>query len=814
VLKKLFGGQKVPPNNGDTEHPMELGGVHWVKEYEVELSNMENSPRYPLTHQLSVGSEIGNIIIADPSISPRHCTFILQQEVVSVLDHGSLSGTFVSGTKIPPGKYIILEDTDVVVAGELEIRLITKTVSAPAEHFPPADLPQPTRKIVMDEFLKDQDTDGSLHLDEAPPLAVPEKTSTKQDVAQLLSRNVDATAPIPGHVSGVQSMREVTPFEGTTSNIKVAPLQDGKKIKKVQNKKNPGSRESSEFATNSIIRVIAVIFDALLAYSIYVIFSPFDEFRKILHLIPESIAEALGIEWQSLWQTLTADFGFLGAMAEDISDVVTKTHLVPMFITFILVRAFSTLLLGVSLSESLLGVMATGNAIWNRVGGVIRVLVGAVTGPFLVFDIPSIISRRTLKEFLTFTHTFSSSNLFAIFGTIVGFPLLLGLALFAPLLQGLEAPTPIAVSDKIEQRVKITDTQTEATPQVITSDSSQFYGFNLNYSPSEVSLIPLFKFRGAKAKTQYQNQLAFYHKDIQRTVNLEVYKKFDLKQLLAIGMRGNFFLFDKYPQMHDYVYSLTEVHPNLKTPADEKDNANFVNEFMNFTKLSFDLNLGNALDVMQTETPILKGFIEYRAALMALLEYKDFDQISFIRLGNVTFMKISYQMQKPFDFIIPILKGEGRIYKVEYDKKETVATLANKFYKYTLFESTWFSGKTGHTGETMSAMQVIDLFSTLDFKKKEIAPDKAQSLYGYYYEKSAQVLTEMNSLEYANWKESVSDAFKIMNALSSGPKDETQTLPEGSEDPRQKLLQNFKDLKDAVEGMDKTYFGLEQNPSV
>jgi hypothetical protein len=34
------------------------------------------------------------------------------------------------------------------------------------------------------------------------------------------------------------------------------------------------------------------------------------------------------------------------------------------------------------------------------------------------------------------------------------------------------------------------------------------------------------------------------------------------------------------------------------------------------------------------------------------------------------------------------------------------------------------------------------------------------------------------------------------------------------EDPRLKLLQNFKDLKDAVDSMNKTYFGLDQNHSV
>ena len=94
---------------------------------------MEGSPTYNLTHQLTVGSEVGNIVIADPSVSPRHCTFILQEEVVSVLDHGSVAGTFINGQKIPPGRYIILEETDNIRVGDLEVQVHVKTDSVKEE---------------------------------------------------------------------------------------------------------------------------------------------------------------------------------------------------------------------------------------------------------------------------------------------------------------------------------------------------------------------------------------------------------------------------------------------------------------------------------------------------------------------------------------------------------------------------------------------------------------------------------------------------------------------------------------------------------
>ena len=81
MLGKLFKRKSVPENDGDST-PIEIGKLKLVRTFELELSNMEGSPVYALTHKLSIGSEIGNIVIADPSVSPRHATFILQQEVV------------------------------------------------------------------------------------------------------------------------------------------------------------------------------------------------------------------------------------------------------------------------------------------------------------------------------------------------------------------------------------------------------------------------------------------------------------------------------------------------------------------------------------------------------------------------------------------------------------------------------------------------------------------------------------------------------------------------------------------------------------
>src|SRR5690606_1574332 len=109
------------------------------KFFELELSNMEDSPVYALSNQLTVGSEIGNIVISDTSVSPRHATFLLQDEVVSVIDHGSVTGTKVNGQEISAGRYIILQESDIITVGDLEIRIKTHSKIVPPGEIP--DLP-------------------------------------------------------------------------------------------------------------------------------------------------------------------------------------------------------------------------------------------------------------------------------------------------------------------------------------------------------------------------------------------------------------------------------------------------------------------------------------------------------------------------------------------------------------------------------------------------------------------------------------------------------------------------------------------------
>jgi hypothetical protein len=260
--------------------------------------------------------------------------------------------------------------------------------------------------------------------------------------------------------------------------------------------------------------------------------------------------------------------------------------------------------------------------------------------------------------------------------------------------------------------------------------------------------------------------------------------------------------------MYNFTFSALRENSVFRARNDHLTNQKFAEEFLDLTKTSFGLSIDNALDVMQSHSPLLKGFLDFKSSLLSLLEYKDFTKIGFMKVGNAYFLRVSYVKQKPFDLIIPLIKGQGRIFRIEFEGKDTLVALESKFYKFTLNKSNWFSLPNEGYQEILTPLKALDFFSTLDLKSKELDPFKAQALYGFYFERFSEVLKNGDEIEYALWKNSVSDISRIMEELAATPQ------PQESEGPAQKLLKNFKDLKDAVESQNKDYFGLDQPVSI
>lgn len=92
--------------------------------YYLELSGREGSPTYELVSHLTFGQGEADIVIPDAGLSNKHATFILNQDVILLIDHGSEAGTYLNKTKLIPGKSYILGLDESVKLGDLEVKII------------------------------------------------------------------------------------------------------------------------------------------------------------------------------------------------------------------------------------------------------------------------------------------------------------------------------------------------------------------------------------------------------------------------------------------------------------------------------------------------------------------------------------------------------------------------------------------------------------------------------------------------------------------------------------------------------------------
>ena len=69
----------------------------------------ESEIRSPLDKKLTIGREVGELVLSDKSISPRHCTFFKSNGVISIMDHSSENGTLINKKPLDPGKVFIRE---------------------------------------------------------------------------------------------------------------------------------------------------------------------------------------------------------------------------------------------------------------------------------------------------------------------------------------------------------------------------------------------------------------------------------------------------------------------------------------------------------------------------------------------------------------------------------------------------------------------------------------------------------------------------------------------------------------------------------
>ena len=736
-LKSLFQLIRLPKKGGKSTSSQRSKQV--VKTFFLEFTDIEASPRYPLESVLTVGSQSGDIVIEEPTLAPHHASFSLKDGIVTVQDLGSQTGTHIGDHSLTMGKPVILKADDELTLGELRIAL--RVVEEEVE-------------IEADEVV------------EAPEEVV--ESAPKQKIIspqENLKKRLDQVRKKP------------------RSKIAAVAISGG-----------------SSRAANMLTRAMGVVFDIFFTVILWQIFSPFDEFRELLTILPQFLqdtvlplieVEITGLGYAQDYQNILKEFLDLTSEAE---AQLHLSHLVSLFVSW---RLLTTLLFGVTVGSWLGGVRAYGNVIWKRVGGVLREILGNVFHPFLIADIPTLFSRRSLQELLTFTHLHSPSKGAVFILWLMSFPVIVAMMLVSPIFSGFEMPLPITLSESTNRPKKTKEVRT-GTPVVHSSD---WFGIRFNLAPEAWRVLPRFSWTQTGKSRSLVPSLVFYHQG-GTTIPLMLEQTFSWPDLLNLALAHNPPMQSNFPSLWAYAQSSKVKRGSvIQYKPNPQERLKLQAELQELLKVTFAITPETIGEHALAYGPLFKGPMEFRRAMVDLLKAEEGGNWILGRFGKQTLLVYEAPGAKPFELMVPLVFGEGRVFRVNYATTEEWKK-AGRLVRTELWpHSSW---ELSNDEPVQGAPKVIDVIAQIA-SGGLWEEGQLESIYGFFFE-SAQSLVSLPTED--GHKVALIKSMQNLEEVLGRFKNNKSTRPEkvaGLE----KLQQKLAEVRGRLELADASFFAPE-----
>jgi hypothetical protein len=759
-LKGLFQRLLAPKKSGaPAKGPTEL---RTVSQYFLVFTNIENSPEYCLETELSVGSESGDIVIEDPSLGGRHATFKLDRGAVTVMDLGSGLGTQISDHVLTKGKPVLLKPDDVLMLGEIQIQL-------------------KLHKEVVADSESENEQEGTSN-------ESPEIVDESEEVSQ---ENEEVTPAIDDDSSEIIAAKESPEIKARIQSLRSADKPKPKLLA------ISGGRT---LAANLLPRLIAILIDCCWTLVIWIVLSPFDEFREMLEIVPGFMHDHL----LPFLEVILADYGleedyqkFLANFLEIVKDAEEQlflSHLVSLYFT---IRILFTAVLGVSLGQWMSGIRAFGNFLSVRIRGVLRESIGVFTWAFIIFDLPTLFSRRSVKELITFSHIISTSKGAMLISWLLFIPVTLICLSLAPLFSGLEEPNEILLSEAIIPK----SGKKETVVVEMQTTSSEWFRAQFVLPKDSWKVLPRFSWTQSTKGRSLTPTLAFYHQK-GSTIPLVLHGTFRWERLLSIGLAHNPMLQANFPTLWSFVQAhKISGNSSLKFKLSDAQQLTFGAELEEFIKVSFRLSLDSYLEHVLTYGPLLKGPIEFRKELQLLVGKVSEAEWSVARYGKSSMLVYEVPGVKPFDIMIPLEFGDGRLFRVNYASPKERGNAVKLARKELWSRSLWDIPQ----NPTIEGLPlVIDVIAqTAAGKKVDVI--NFEKIYGAYFE-AATILVQSAETDFGRKPllQSLKNVVEVLDKLSKQRKISPETHENLS-----KLRDKLIEMKGHFEAANSSFFQSE-----
>ncbi|MBL7665258.1 MAG: FHA domain-containing protein [Bacteriovoracaceae bacterium] len=678
------------------------------------------------------------MLINDPTVEGKHCSFIVNDNVASVIDHNSSLGTYIDGQRIPSDRFVILMNGDKLKIGD----------------------------VAAEVKFQEGDMSGNLYLYQLGSQAKAEAKSVEQLFVDQIINEVDMAGPVveekpepSGKISATQILKlhatkEISPEDKTSDNIQIP-----KEFKAPKKKKGFKLELDNLFSSKPKKTKVQKVKVMKIASN----YGPVEAMVRLLSVLVE-LSFANFLYHQALFD-LT--FTFEGILLEikntlalpELDFIFTDyKELLITLMVFSLLRLISVVAFSVSYSQFILSFASQSDGSSPRLGGIIREGIGLILLPIsLCLDWILILHKPTLKETLSRYPIGLQSKVSAIVYSIVLVPLSLVIFMLNPLLKDF--------SLKEEFVVNVEKKATKQNNEALSFQNSLFYELQvLSSFESDFEVLPVFSPQGDLTETE----LLFVHKKDDVSFRLRKYDHKMLVNLLRQFQQSDLFFSMSYPMLNQALES-NQLKSDVTT------------ELQDLFLKSFGLNLMSLMDHVMTQGPMTNAYISLRESLVKELGVAIFDKFTITnQLGNDHIRIDSHIPKKSFQiFYIPLSLSSGPLLRVEivasYEKS---LEIANNFFSNT--KKLPKINKDELVSENTTAMGLLDSMSN----NSELAASHIQT---FFTEKKKTIIAT-NPVNFDDYKRSVQSTLKFIQIKMKPLKDDKKVAWEQAIDTLELLI--------------------------
>ena len=828
VFSKLFKKNKMPKNSGNEDGDAEFT---LVTKYYLNGKSIKGKPLYELTSEHIIGSEEGDIIIDDKNISSKHLQINLDQGVVTIMDLGSEKGTKVGKKDIEPGKKVILRDGDDVRLGKLklifeeveeEVPIMNsggglsaedKTGEVDTAGFEPEETAETTTEAPAEETPPEAPQEAPKTPPESEELTLEAPAAKEEEPADLSEEeapkedglNVDTSIIKNGPVEDEDENREKT-FKLQLYNYTDSELDDSSSnedekknnlkainLRKLNKQKTKTKGVSVGPSANAIVRLLGLITDIVL-FSILLLFLP--QKQLILKYIDKGITKGLDFI-VPLFKTHALKYVDMAykevpALAK-IQEEIVKNYkdeyfiYIQYIIFFMAFQMIMTLLFGVTIGQFLFGMKAYGNFVIKRFLGPLRVFLNYLFVPFFwLFELPTIFSKRSFKEVLSFTQVIFISKARLFSSIFILYPLL-GLGLItAPLFEDMTIPKAIKV--ETNKDFKIVKNETQYNHHSDSLNLSLVSNENMIYLP-QIKVVQI----DGKKIIQIGYRAIIKSESVVVSYELLKAKKINFQKFFGQFTKLNPLVYSKHKTILDVVHDASNDNPNFKSK--NFPTADFAKEVEHVLKgaLTFSIDDPNlAIDFLIKYGPFFIGHMDVRKKVLELVD-NPVSKIDIRQVGS-SFAMVLYTEtgKKKFLSILPLNGLKSYVYKIRYEEEKDLSEI--------------FKLDLNRKNNNLSNDITSDFLNLVVSKKREKVDEKLQSLYEYLMSFASLCLLEGDEKSLAILQTSIRD---ILELLESNKETVKFNQPRAN-----KLKQNLNDLLQAIIDKDSKFFNIKKTKTV